>query len=327
MAAAVVLTVVMSGCAHSTAKNSVPPPSSIRGMPSEFVVNDFMMDQEELQVYSTKTGQLVRNLDLSGLPPNVVPTDSSAVSVGDAGREAFWAARGRPGRRRSSTPPPGSVVETPLHGGTNRIVASGDTATPSPDSSHLFVVTSSLQGGAEPAGFSVVDLATGRVTPLPPIQPLRGFETFAWLPDGRTVMAFYPGYSGCAGGTNCDFIPVAPRPAAWTVDTANPTAGWHAIAGVSRQLANVTVLGPGRLPGTVAADIPDGNPQLLTLRVTGRLQVVDRVHIANPCYSVDHTGTNFLCSTGKGVAAQSFTHPEPDVIAPSVVGAYSMAWW
>jgi hypothetical protein len=276
----------------------------------------------ELQVYSTPGGRLLRNLEVTGIPPTLAPSAGSSLHV-SGGKEVFWSTSTGPGPAGT-----GKIVETPLAGGPSRVVATGVAAIPSPDGSQLFVERSSAAGGREVSGLEVVDLPAGKAVRLPPIEPVRADETFSWLPDGHTVVALYPGYSGCDGATSCPVLPVAPDPAAWTIDTADPSAGWRTVSGVGRQLSHVTLLGPGRDPGTVAAETPVGVPQLLTLEVAGGMQTVDRVDVPGSCFSVDHSGTAFLCSTDRGqIASVTLTHPAPQVLTPGSVYFDEMAWW
>jgi hypothetical protein len=276
----------------------------------------------ELQVYSTAGGRLLRSLEVTGVPTGLVPSAGSPLHV-SGGKEVFWSGYAGPGPAAAAT-----IVETPLAGGPSRVVATGVAAIPSPDGSQLFVERSTSAGGREVSGLEVVDLGTGKTVTLPPIQPARADVTFSWLPDGRTVVALYPGYSGCSGPASCPVLPVDPDPAAWTIDTGVASAGWQPVSGVSRQLSHVTLLGPGRHPGTVAAEIPVGVPQLLTLKVAGGIQAVDRVDVPGSCFAVDHSGTAFLCSTDRGqIATVTLTHPSPQVLTPGSVYFDEMAWW
>jgi hypothetical protein len=116
-------------------------------------------------------------------------------------------------------------------------------------------------------------------------------------------------------------------PAAWTIDVSQPGRGWKAVEPVSSALMGVTVLGPGRLANTVAATSQDGDSDIMTLSITNGLQVIDQVPVSGPCFAVDHTGTNFLCSTRKGMTSESFNHPRPHVIDPADPGSYTLSWW
>jgi len=195
---AVVMMLLVAGCSNThsdrASASSTPPDSSEGNVPLVFVslyTND--SNVEHLGVFSTATGNATSALAITGPPAGLGLTDLSSLHVGDQGREVFWTSVDAAVTRT------GEVVETPIAGGPSRIVTNGVVAIPSPDGDLLFVEEKSLEGGREFAGFKVVNLDTNAVTLLLPNQPLLPYETFSWLPDSQTLLAFYPAIPDAAG--------------------------------------------------------------------------------------------------------------------------------
>jgi hypothetical protein len=269
-------------------------------------------------VYSTTSGKLVRDLPITGVPAAMHP--GQGYIYVSSRQEVFWPSIG------GSPVQTGSIVETPVVGGPSKVATSGFAGIPSPDGSKLLVEESLSDSGEAPSSLAIFDLDTGQtdsLPALPPIDPGQAAKSFAWLPGGGTVVAFYPGSPSCTGGPSC----TPDAPSAWSLDTTSRGATWRSIAGVPSSLAGATLLGPGHLSGTVAAEISVGDPQLLTLTAVESMQVMDKVKAPGSCFSVDQGGTNFLCTTDTGQAASSsFAHPEPEVLSSAAVNFTSLAW-
>jgi len=216
------------------------------------------------------------------------------------------------------------VTELRLSDGATRTVAEGSLNMPSPDGSRLLV------GNGGTFVLNLRDL-TRHDLPEPDLDGQR-LTTLSWLPDGKTVLAassdFHEARGDCGvmrcpiGATTAITQPPRP-PRGWTLDTSAPSAVWRALPD-SPAWANLQILGPGRLPNTVAAaQVIGGSSTIITLNTDGL--IVDRLPEApDSVLAVDHTGTNFLVQHNDQLARTALADPTLIPIGPTVAEA---SWW
>lgn len=290
-------------------------------LPATYVALDYPTQgpNVQLQLFSTAAGALVRNLNLSGLPSGVYLSDLSPVAV--AGNIAYW------GAVQNGPTFEGHIVATPLDGGDSKVLTTGVDPIPSPDGKRLLIVETSQQSGQIPSGFALDDLSTGRSTDLPALSPSRAFVTFAWLPDDHTVVALYPGYSGCRGPAACLPVPIAPAPAAWSLDTSAIPQVWRPMQKVESAVAGMRLVGPGPASGTIVAELSGRTEKVTVLNVDSALAPSGReVTLEGSCNAVDHNGLNLICNSGKGIVTISLNDAHPRVIGPMALINYELAW-
>jgi hypothetical protein len=326
------LVAFVASCGTSAHRAAMAPssgrgPGDVRAssgsvVPASYVALDLNPQGDvRLQLFSTADGSLVRSLNLSGLSSDVYPSDLSSVAV--AGDTAYWGAV----QNDNVTTSEGHIVATPLDGGDSKVLTTGVGPISSPDGKRLFIVQTTQQAGRIASGFSLFDLATGRTTVLPALAPVRAFVTFAWLPDSHTVVALYPGYSGCSGPAACLPVPVDPAPAAWTLDTSVIPQIWRPVPDLTSEVAGMRLLGPGPASGSVTAALPGGTEKVTVLNVAAGLFPSGReATLEGSCDGVDNTGLNFICTSGQGIVTFSLDNPHPRTIGPAGLTNYELAW-
>ncbi len=290
-----------------------PPKAPLVAPPTELVAHlrDQTAKPGQIVVMNTATGAVTKIL---GADYDPYVGDGFQIAAG--GHSVFWT---HLNEKAQQFP----VAEVPLGGGASRTVANGADDLPSPDGKLLLVSS------------NVVDLATLTTRPLPsPALDGQVFASFSWLPDAHTIVGLSvtpaqqcPGAPGftipCPTTTT---TPGEARTRVWTIDTSTPKAKWVAVP-TSDDWKGITLLGPGRLPGTVAADqwSLTGAVAIVTMRLDGT--VVDRVPTPGgevQVLAVDHSGTNFLIDDAGGLARISLADPTPVHIGVAVAEA---SWW
>lgn len=98
---------------------------------------------------------------------------------------------------------------------------------------------------------------------------------------------------------------------------------WRALPD-SSAWDNLQILGPGRLPNTVAAaQVLGFSSTILTVSTDGL--IVDRLPAASySVLAVDHTGTNFLVQHDDQLARTALADPSLIPVGPAVAEA---SWW
>jgi hypothetical protein len=223
------------------------------------------------------------------------------------------------------------VQQISLEGGSERTVGPDETngragLSPTPDGRAI------LTGGAH-GGYALVDVASGASRRLPEFaagdQRAVGLS---WLPDGRTLVALTANpltmcgrFPGTQSSTRCPSVTHLPK-RAWSLDTTAAEPEWMQLADAPSWDDLTTVLGPGRLPGTVVATSAHrgaAGDDVLTVDETGH--AVDRVSLGGfSAVAVDRTGTNLVVQRQNELAWLSLADPAPHALGPAVVTA---TWW